>query len=283
MSLLLALLGGGPAGVTASAALTEENDTLASAAVAAIGATSGLAEASDSLAASASVASQSVLSVTEIADSVSSTAAVALAAALAADEAGDSLAAVAAVAVAASAALGEMDDALAASATLAEQVAATLAVIEDGDLLVSDASVQAVSADMPRGAGAFTRREIAAHKARQAKFLASLPEAKLSPDEVVLLARLMAEMRNLEALPPSPREPEIAQELEAAAAKELAKPRAAKIAKRVAAEPFVPAKPVAEDSLGREIEALRATVERMVRAREDAEEDDIETLMLLAA
>jgi hypothetical protein len=132
------------------------------------------------------------------------------------------------------------------------------------------------------GAGAFTPGEIAAHKARQAKLLASLPEAKLSPDEVTLLARLMAEMRNLEALPPAAQEPEIEAELEAAVETTLAKPRP-KPRKSRGGEAFTPAPPPAASSLGREIEALRATVERMVRARADAEEDDIETLMLLAA
>ena len=132
------------------------------------------------------------------------------------------------------------------------------------------------------GAGAFTPAEIAAHKARQRRFLASLSAAKLSPDEAMLLARLIAEMRNLQSLPPREEEPEIAAEVEEAVTETLAKPEVRK-AVASALVSFTPAPMPDENSLAGEIEALRATVARMIAAREDAEEDDLEALLLLAA
>lgn len=131
------------------------------------------------------------------------------------------------------------------------------------------------------GAGVFTPAEIAGHKARQRRFLQGLPSSKLSPDEVALLARLMQEMRSLQTLPPAEREPEIAREVEVAVAETLAKPEVKRQAAK--ATPFTPAAAPKEDSLAAEIEAMRSTIARMIAAREEAEEDDIETLMLLVA
>ena len=137
-------------------------------------------------------------------------------------------------------------------------------------------------AERTGGAGAFTPAEIAAHKARQRRFLASLPAAKLSPDEAMLLARLIAEMRNLQSLPPAGREPEIAEELGKAVEDKLKTAPKPKKGKR-REKAFVAVKGPEAESLAADIEELRALIADVTRAREEAEEDDLEALLLLAA
>ena len=166
------------------------------------------------------------------------------------------------------------------TATLGQAHALTAASISSGT--PSCGSPGPMATVTTTGAGAFTPAEIAAHKARQRRFLASLPAAKLSPDEAMLLARLIAEMRNLQSLPPREEEPEIAAEVEEAVTETLAKPEVRK-AVASALVSFTPAPMPDGNSLAGEIEGLRATVAKMIAAREEAEEDDLEALLLLAA
>jgi hypothetical protein len=132
------------------------------------------------------------------------------------------------------------------------------------------------------GAGAFTPREIAAFKAMQRRMLAQTRE---TAESVHLLARLALAMRDLRQLPALDGEPEIEAEFEAAVAEAQEALEAVETA-RAAEQPaigFEPATPPETGSLSAEIAELSATITAMVEARRQADEDDVEMLMLMAA
>lgn len=138
------------------------------------------------------------------------------------------------------------------------------------------------SADMQRGASAFTKAEIASFKAMQRRVLSRLPVNKTSAEEQLLIA-LALKMREMQQYPEREDEPEIDPELEAIAEETLVVATQAKT-ERQAFQPFAAQEPSeALQSLQIEISELRTTIDRLTQAREEAEEDDVELLLLMAA
>lgn len=131
------------------------------------------------------------------------------------------------------------------------------------------------------GAGAFTDDEIIAHKLRQRRMLAKLPTSKLSTEELQLLAALADQFRQLQELPQRIEEPELEDELEEAVTAALEAPERPQLVID-APEPYR-AEQASEgaQSLRDEIRDLKDTIQRIIKAREDAEEDDIETIIML--
>ena len=92
-------------------------------------------------------------------------------------------------------------------------------------------------------------------------------------------------MRDLRQLPAVDGEPEIEAEF-AAAVEEAQEALEAVETARAVERPgiaFMPATPSETDSLSAEIAELSATITAMVEARRQADEDDVEMLMLMAA
>lgn len=130
-------------GVNATLAVTEDGDTLSSAAVLALQATLAKTEADDTLSSAAVLALQATLGVTEGDDTLSSTATLSsgITATLAVTEGDDTLSSAAVLAVQATLSVTEGNDTLSSASVIAIQ--ATLAKTEDDDTLASTATLTA--------------------------------------------------------------------------------------------------------------------------------------------
>lgn len=149
-------------GITANLSVTDENDTLASAATLAIAANGNHTEQDDSLASAASLAITASAAQTDQDDSLTSAGAVAIAANGAHTEDDDSIAADATMGAAGGITANgdhtEEDDTLLAEARLA--IAAVLDVVEDGDSLIATLQTlpDAPAEEAPRYGGGGRRR-----------------------------------------------------------------------------------------------------------------------------
>lgn len=125
--------------VTASASVTEDDDSLSSSAQVAVNSTATVTESLDSLAAAAEVAVSGAVAVTETDDSLSSTSTVATSGSVSVTETDDTLAATATSVNTATLAVTEASDTLVSSAAV--EVSGSLSVTENNDSLSASAEV----------------------------------------------------------------------------------------------------------------------------------------------
>jgi len=121
--------------VTATASITEANDTVSSASTVAIKADAAITEAGDTLSAAAALALKAAVAITEAGDSLSSASRLAIAGALAVTEDGDTLSASTGAVILADLSVTEADDTLSAMSILVSAITGALAVQEADDTL----------------------------------------------------------------------------------------------------------------------------------------------------